>query len=280
MTPRHDNPDRTTDSQIINRHLRLVPPLPRSTPERHHHESSPRVSREQLIHDYLPLAHRLARRFYGRGQHRDDLHQVALLGLVKAADGFDSTLPTPFPAYAVPSILGELRRYFRDYGWTVRVPRRLQELQSDISTTSEHLTQTLRATPAPGQIAKSLGVGQAEVADGILAAAAYRASSLDAPVGSGNFTLADSLTVSDRNFHQVECRLILAQLVPKLPATQRKILGLRFFHQLTQAEIAHELGLTQMQVCRLLARTLRSLRDQMGVSATDSSAARRGNAAS
>ncbi|MGL5830350.1 MAG: sigma-70 family RNA polymerase sigma factor [Angustibacter sp.] len=260
-------------------HLSLVPDYVEPAAAQPDQPADPEA-RERLILDYLPLAHRLARRFYGRGEHQDDLNQVALLALVRAADGFDPCRSTPFPAYAIPSILGELRRYFRDYGWAIRVPRRLQELQAGIASTTDALTHSLGATPEPTQVAKSLGVACEDVRAGLLAATAYRATSLDAPSGTSTSTLGDSLAVREQSFDGVEARHVLAQVMPQLSAEERHILGLRFFHQLTQAEIARELGLTQMQVCRQLTRTLHSLRSLVEDSVSTLTVVQQGNEAS
>jgi RNA polymerase sigma-B factor len=219
--------------------------------------------RERVISELIPFAHQLARRFRNRGEPLDDLQQVAVLGLIKAVDGFESRAGNSFAAYAVPTVLGELRRHFRDKGWMIRVPRSLQERRADIMATTQALTQELGRTPTTGDLAGALGLQPAEVDQGLDAASAYSATSLERPVGESGLTVGDCLPCEERGLDLVETRLVLRDLLAELPCRQRRILGLRFFNQLTQSEIAAELGISQMHVSRLLRQSLDSLRCEL-----------------
>ena len=222
--------------------------------------------RARLIELYIPLAEYLARRFRNRGEQLDDLVQVANLGLIKSVDGFDPTRGAAFTSYAIPMIVGELKRHFRDKGWDVRVPRRLQELRLEIGKVSGDLAQNLGRSPTVADLAARLGVSEEEVIEGLDCGQAYRALSLDAPVGDGDGGangLGDLLGDDDPDIRNVENREALRPLLAKLPAREQKIIAMRFHGNLTQSQIAAELGISQMHVSRLLAGALRSLRAQL-----------------
>lgn len=218
--------------------------------------------REELITGHLPLANHIARKFARRGQPVEDLEQVARLGLVNAVDRFDPLRGKPFLAFAVPTIMGEVRRYFRDTGWSLAVPRRLKELHLRITSESEYLRQRLGRSPTPSELAKTLGLSLDEVYEGIEAANAYQLFSIDQPVAGADprSTVSDTLGDNDAALAMVDNLASLGPLIGKLPARERLILALRFSGDLTQSQIADRVGLSQMHVSRLLARTLAQLR--------------------
>jgi RNA polymerase sigma-B factor len=233
----------------------LLDDLPADSPDR------PRV-RERLIELYLPLAEYLARRFRNRGEPIDDLVQVANLGLIKSVDGYDASRGAAFTSYAIPMIVGELKRHFRDKGWDVRVPRRLQELRLEITKAGAELAQRLGRSPTVADIAAHLGVHEEDVIEGLDSGHAYRALSLQAPV-QGEETgseLGDLLGEVDADMQCVEDREALRPLVAKLPVREQKIIAMRFFGNMTQSQIAVELGISQMHVSRLLSHALGVLR--------------------
>ena len=218
--------------------------------------------RAELIEAHIGLAEYLARRFNNRGEPLDDLVQVASTGLIKAVDRFEPERGLEFSTYATHTIVGELKRHFRDKGWAVRVPRRMQELHLRLSSLVSTLNQDLGRSPTIPEIAAAAGVSEEEVLEAMEAGQAYRFTSLDAPVpgeDSGG-SLATSLGEDDVNMVDVEHRVALSPLLAKLPARQQKIIHLRFFEGLTQSEIATRLGISQMHVSRLLARSLAQLR--------------------
>jgi RNA polymerase sigma-B factor len=221
--------------------------------------------RARLIELYIPLAEYLARRFRNRGEQFDDLVQVANLGLIKSVDGYDASRGAAFTSYAIPMIVGELKRHFRDKGWDVRVPRRLQELRLEITKISGDLAQDLGRSPTVADLAARLDVSEEEIIEGLDCGQAYRAMSLDAPVGNdgdaGQTGLGDLLGGVDPDMETVEHRESLRPLLAKLPAREQKIIAMRFFGNLTQSQIAAELGISQMHVSRLLAQALRILRE-------------------
>ncbi len=224
-------------------------------------------TRDQAIRDVLVTAHMglaeyLARRFTNRGEPLDDLMQVASLGLLKAVDRFDPERGLEFSTYATPTIVGELKRHFRDKGWAVRVPRRVQELHLRLGAVVSQLTQDLGRSPTIPEIAQSATVSEEEVVEAIEAGQAYRFTSLDAS-GSGEdeSSLADQLGNEDQGLIDSEHRVALSPLIARCPPRERMILHLRFFEGLTQSEIANRLGISQMHVSRLLARSLAQLRE-------------------
>ena len=221
--------------------------------------------RDQLVEMHLPLVEYLARRFSGRGEPLDDLVQVATIGLIKSVDRFDLEREVEFSTYATPTIVGEIKRHFRDKGWAIRVPRRLQELKLSLTRATAELSQKLGRAPTVAELAKHLGLSEEEILEGLESANAYSAISLDAPDGGGDDSpaVADSLGMIDDALEGVEDRETLKPLLEALPPREKKILMLRFFGGLTQSQIAAELGISQMHVSRLLARTLTQLRKGM-----------------
>jgi RNA polymerase sigma-B factor len=223
--------------------------------------------REEIMRRCLPLADHIARRFTGRGETYDDLHQIASLGLVLAVDRYDATRGANFLAFAVPTIMGEVRRHFRDHTWAVRVPRRLKETQLALGPTIERLSQELGRTPTALDIAVAMNLDLNEVTQALLAGNAYRTDSLDASVeqndNSGTVAKsADTLGDEDPSYELTENALTIAPLLRDLPARDQRVLHMRFFENRTQAQIAAELNVSQMQISRILSRTLALLRDR------------------
>ncbi|MDT3441139.1 MULTISPECIES: RNA polymerase sigma factor SigF [unclassified Pseudofrankia] len=218
--------------------------------------------RDQLVRMHLPLVEYLARRFRNRGEPLDDLVQVATIGLIKSVDRFDPERGVEFSTYATPTIVGEIKRHFRDKGWAIRVPRRLQELKLSLTKATSELSQSLGRSPTVAEIAAHLEMSEEEVLEGLESANAYSAVSLDAPDSGDDESpaVADTLGVQDESLEGVEYRESLKPLLEKLPPREKRILLLRFFGNMTQSQIATELGISQMHVSRLLARTLAQLR--------------------
>jgi RNA polymerase sigma-B factor len=248
----HSVPDRARARELFER----LTTLPAGSPERE------RI-RGQLVELHLPLVEYLARRFRNRGEWLDDLTQVATIGLIKSIDRFDLERGVEFSTYATPTIVGEIKRHFRDKGWAVRVPRRLQELKLSLTKAIGELAQREGRAPTVSELAAHLQMSEEEVLEGLESANAYSTVSLDAP-DSGDEdapAVADSLGIVDEALEGVEYRESLKPLLERLPPREKKILLLRFFGNLTQSQIAAELGISQMHVSRLLARTLTQLRD-------------------
>ena len=216
----------------------------------------------QLIESNLEVASSMAQRFGNRGIDRDDLEQVALLGLIKAAQRFDATAGHDFLSFAVPTIRGELRRHFRDCGWTIRPPRRIQELQARIARAQEELEQLLHRSPRPSEIAQHLDADVDTVVEALAADGYFRPTSLDAPIAE-NTSIAEMLGAEDVAVRVVEAKLVLEPLIAGLPARERRIVHLRFYEERTQQQIADEFGITQAQVSRILMRTLARLRSSL-----------------
>jgi RNA polymerase sigma-B factor len=220
--------------------------------------------RDEVIAAWLPMARRLARRYAGRGEAMDDLVQAATVGLIKSVDRFDESLGVDFPGYAVPTIVGELKRHFRDRTWSVRVPRRLQEMGMAISQATNVLSQSLGRSPTVADVAGFLGVGEEEVLEGLESVRAYRATSLSSPVGpTGEVELGDSLGVEDVGFARTDLHLSLGPAMRQLTERERLIVTLRFYGNQTQTQIAARVGVSQMHVSRLLAGALVKLRHQL-----------------
>jgi RNA polymerase sigma-B factor len=221
--------------------------------------------RERLVSQHIGLVEFLARRFRNRGEPVEDLIQVGTIGLLKAIDRFDLEREVEFSTYATPTIVGELKRHFRDKGWAVRVPRRLQELHLELTKTVGNLAHDLGRSPTVEEIAKAAGISEEEVLEGLEIAQAYNFTSLDAPIDSedGTTSFADQLGGEDEQLENLEYRASLAPEMAKLPERERKIVYLRFFKGLTQSEIAAKLGISQMHVSRLLTRTLAQLREAL-----------------
>jgi RNA polymerase sigma-B factor len=223
------------------------------------------VARDELVTMHLPLVNFLARRFRDRGEPLEDLIQVGTIGLINAVDRFDGDRGFEFSSFATPTIIGEIKRHFRDKGWAIRVPRRAQELRMLLGQATAELSQSTGRSPTVRELAAHLKISEDEVIDGIEAAAAYSTSSIDAPVGNGEdaSTIADFIGDVDPDLANVEDREALRPLLAALPARERQILGMRFFQGMTQGQIADELGISQMHVSRLLAKSLTALRDGM-----------------
>jgi RNA polymerase sigma-B factor len=221
-----------------------------------------REIRDQRVHSHLGLAHQLARRFSNRGETHDDLVQVASLALVRAAERFDPDRGVMFSTFAAASIIGELKRHFRDRGWAVRAPRRLQEMVLEIGSATDRLGQELGRAPTVPELAKEISASEADVLEALEAGQSYRTASLDARDREGQ-TMAESLGSEDSGFVGVENHSALAKAMGTLSPRDREIVQLRFVHGLTQSEIAARLGVSQMQISRLLAANLRRLRSNI-----------------
>ncbi|WP_308469926.1 SigB/SigF/SigG family RNA polymerase sigma factor [Kineococcus rubinsiae] len=228
--------------------------LPEGSPDR-------RALRDELVHRHLPLAEHLAARFLGRGEPHDDLVQVATIGLLKAVDRFDPERGVPFGAYAVPTMLGEIKRHFRDRGWAMRVPRRWQEAGRSLADAREALTHELGRAPTVAELAARTGREADEVVEVLESANAYTTLPLD--TGSPTSPVASLGSLDDRLLN-VENREALRPLLVSLAPRERRILALRFVRGMSQAQIAAEVGISQMHVSRLLARTLAELREALG----------------
>jgi RNA polymerase sigma-B factor len=222
--------------------------------------------RERAIEAWLPLAHHLAHRYSGRGEPTDDLIQTAAIGLIKAVDKFDPCRGVDFAGYAIPTIIGELKRHFRDRTWDIRVPRRLQELRLSISEANSALLQSLGRSPTVADIAAHLNLTEEEVLEGLEGARAYNAVSLSTPTGDGERAteLGDMLGAEDGEYELAELRVALGPALASLDEREQRILTLRFYGNLTQSQIAEQIGVSQMHVSRLLARALTKLRGQLG----------------
>ncbi|WP_210651621.1 SigB/SigF/SigG family RNA polymerase sigma factor [Nocardioides sp. SYSU D00065] len=218
---------------------------------------------EDLITAHLAAARSMAARYRNRGIELDDLEQVALLGLTKAAHRFDPDIGHDFMSYAAPTIRGEIRRHFRDAGWTIRPPRRVQELQARITTASDDLALTLGRSPRPSEVAAHLGAELTDVVEALAADGCFTPTSLDATVGEDTTSLGDFLGEHDREFQRAEAQVVLHPLVRRLSPRDRRIVHLRFYEDRTQQEIAQAVGLTQAQVSRLLTRILAELRAEL-----------------
>ncbi len=221
--------------------------------------------RDQLIEAHIGLAEYLARRFANRGEPLDDLVQVASLGLVKAVERFDPSRGLEFTTFATPTIVGELKRHFRDKGWAVRVPRRVQELHLRVTRVIDDLSLELGRPPTYPEVAVRAGVSEDEVVEAVDAGSAYRSASLDAGRNDDDDSpgLLGQLGAPDAELDRAERRASLSPLLAKLPEREQSMLYLRFYEGLTQSEIAKRLGISQMHVSRLLARSLGQLRNRL-----------------
>jgi len=223
------------------------------------------AARDELVRLHLPLVEHCARRFRNRGEPFEDLVQVATIGLLKSIDRFDLERAVEFSTYATPTIIGEIKRYFRDTGWAIRVPRRLQELRMQIGAATAELTQTLGRSPTPRELAGAIGCSVEEIVEGIESSNAYATLSLDAIDESdeGGGSILDAIGVMDENLEHIEIRESLKPLLEALEPREKTILLLRFFKNRTQTQIAEEIGVSQMHVSRLLTRTLDQLRTSL-----------------
>jgi RNA polymerase sigma-B factor len=222
--------------------------------------------RDKIVERCLPLADHIARRFEGRGEPHDDLVQVARVGLVNAVVRFDVKAGSDFVSFAVPTIMGEVRRHFRDNSWSVKVPRRLKELHLRLGTATADLAQRLGRAPTASELASELGMDRDEVVEGLVAGSSYNTLSIDS-AGTGDDddirAIADTLGDVDAGLDQIENREALRPLLEALPERERMVLVLRFFESMTQTQIAERVGISQMHVSRLLAKSLARLRDQL-----------------
>ncbi len=230
-------------------------------------EDTPRrqAVRDELVTMHLPLARHLARRFNNRGEPLEDLVQVATVGLINSVDRFDPERGVEFLSYAVPTIVGEIKRHFRDHGWAVRVPRRLKELHLSLNSAVAELSQRNGRAPTASELSEYLGISREDVLEGLQAANAYRSSSLEDPVRGNDSlpSLANTLGDEDKALEGVEFRESLQPLLKQVAPRERRILILRFFGNMTQSQIAEQLGISQMHVSRLLAQTLAQLREKL-----------------
>ncbi len=224
--------------------------------------------REAVIERCLPLADHIARRFRNRGEPTEDLVQVARVGLVNAVNRFNVDNGAEFLSFAVPTMMGEVRRHFRDHGWSVKVPRRLKELNSELKRSRDELSHQLRRAPTASELAAKMGIDREELVQAQIAASAYSTLSADTPVGADDEAAGRSITDTvgdlDHNLDKVLDVETVRPLVAALPERERTILLLRFFENMTQTQIAERLGISQMHVSRLLAKSLASLRRQAG----------------
>jgi RNA polymerase sigma-B factor len=217
---------------------------------------------DELIDQNVPVAHDVARRYHGRGIAADDLDQVACVGLVKAVRGYDPAKATDFLGYAVPTIRGEIRRHFRDHGWVVRPPRSIQELQPRVTQARNELWQRLGRDPRTDEVADELDADPVAVREAMGAHGCFAPSSLDAQPDDG-VPAADRLATGEPGYTRVDARVALRPLLRDLSERERRILRLRFYEGRTQAEIGHEIGVTQMQVSRLLSGLFDRLRGEL-----------------
>lgn len=221
-----------------------------------------RTAREELVERYLPLARKLSRRYGGAREPFEDLLQVASLGLVKAVDRFDTSRGTAFSSFAVPTIMGELKRYFRDQGWAVHVPRGAQERAVKVEDAQNKLSARTGHAPTVGEIAEYLEMSLEDVLDALETSRAHHAASLDAPSDDGDAesaTVVDTIGHRDPRLQDIETRLTVGAAAGQLTERERTVLGLRFVHDMTQTEIAERVGVSQMQISRILRRSIARL---------------------
>ena len=228
-------------------------------------EAQRATARDDLVHLHLSLVEHCARRFRNRGEPFEDLVQVGTIGLIKAVDRFETDRGVEFSTYATPTVIGEIKRHFRDKGWAIRVPRRLQELRMQIGSATGELTQKLGRSPTPRELAEVIGCTVEEIMEGIESSHAYATLSLDASDDSDDAppAMLARLGVVDANIEHVEVRESIKPLLEGLGEREKRILLLRFFKNMTQSQIAEEIGVSQMHVSRLLTRTLAQLRTSL-----------------
>lgn len=238
---------------------------------REYRETGRRALRNRLIETHRGLGLAIAADYSGRGVEDDDLRQIALLGILKAVERFDPERGIPFSSFASRTVNGEIKRWFRDRTWTVRPPRSAQERHLEVRKVTERLSQELGRAPTVAELGADIGATEDEVLEALEASAAYRGASLDAPRGTtpeGDArTLGDSLGGGESGFGRTEARVLVGELLERLPEREAMILRLRFFEELTQSEIAEQVGISQMHVSRLLRKTLLQLRERLGESA-------------
>lgn len=225
--------------------------------------------RDSLVMQHHWIAARAARRFSERGEPYDDLLQVGALGLLKAVERFDPAVGTSFLAFAMPTVVGEIRRHFRDHTWSLRVPRRAKDLKGAVTATVNDLSQELGRSPRVDEIAERMRIDPEAVLETLEAAAAYRTSSLDLPVGEQQSALQSALSSPDGDLATMVDRTAIAQLLAQLPQRERKIIYLRFFEHMSQSEIAQRVGTSQVHVGRLLHASLAKLRAHINLEELD-----------
>jgi RNA polymerase sigma-B factor len=234
---------------------------------RRYHEKGDLAARKQLIERYMSLVRSLARRYSYRGEQLEDLVQIGAIGLIKAIDRFDVNRGVELTTYATPNIIGEIKRHFRDRGWSVRVPRGLQELNIQLSRQMEQLTVQLGRSPTIAELAKAAGVSEEEVLEALESGRAYSSLSLSAGSSGhdddGELDPLESLGTEEHQYEVSEDRAVLAPGFRVLDERERKILHLRFFEGLTQSQIAQQVGISQMHVSRLIRRSLEKIRDEI-----------------
>ena len=240
---------------------------------RRYHEQGDLAAREQLIEQYMSLVRSLARRYSYRGEQLEDLVQIGAIGLIKAIDRFDVNRGVELTTYATPNIIGEIKRHFRDKGWSVRVPRGLQELNVQISKLMESLTVQLGRSPTIPELAKAAGVTDEEVLEALESGRAYSSLSLSAGSGGqdddGELDPLESLGTEEHQYEVSEDRAVLEPGFRVLDERERTILHLRFFEGLTQSQIAQQVGISQMHVSRLIRRSLEKIRDEINAEGVD-----------
>ena len=234
---------------------------------RRYHEQGDLAARKQLIEQYMSLVRSLARRYSYRGEQLEDLVQIGAIGLIKAIDRFDVNRGVELTTYATPNIIGEIKRHFRDRGWSVRVPRGLQELNIQLSRLIEELTVQLGRSPTIAELAKSAEVSEEEVLEALESGRAYSSLSLSAGSAGhdedGELDPLESLGTEEHQYEVSEDRAVLAPGFRVLDERERKILHLRFFEGLTQSQIAQQVGISQMHVSRLIRRSLEKIREEI-----------------
>lgn len=254
-SPRWSDRDRQREAEL----LALIAELAEDDPRRV-------AARDEVVTMHLPLASFLARRFRDRGESLDDLTQVATVGLIKAVDRFEPDRGVQFSTFATPTMVGEIKRHFRDKGWAIRVPRRLQELRLSISRATAELSQSTGRSPTVAELAAHLDVTEEDILEGMESAQAYATLSLDAASADGTeegATLVETLGEDDPGLGEVEARQTLDPLLAGLPPRERSIIHMRFYENMTQSQIAERVGVSQMHVSRLLAKSLAQMRTEL-----------------
>jgi RNA polymerase sigma-B factor len=232
---------------------------------RRYHELGDPTAREALVARHLALVRALARRYAGRGEPLDDIEQVGAIGLLKAIDRYDLSRTVALTTYATPTIVGEIKRYFRDKGWAIRIPRGLQELNSKMGTTLERLGSALGRSPSIAELAEELGTTPEEVLEALEAGSAYSPMSLSSTAsGDSDLDPLEAIGHEDEGFERSEQRATLEPALETLPERERDILRMRFDHGLTQTQIAEQIGISQMHVSRLIRKALAQMRSEIG----------------
>ena len=235
-----------------------------------YHRDGDEQAREQVLVELMPLVRALATRYAGRGEALEDLVQVGSIGLIKAVDRFDIDRGVDISSYAVPTIVGEIRRHFRDKAWAMHVPRRLKELSVRLSRVLDQLTNELGRSPTIAELAKAVDVEEEDVIDALDSTNAYSTRSLQAPFeDGGDDYLADKLGTDDAGFAEVEDGAFVAAGLDALDERERRIVELRFFEEMTQSQIAAEIGISQMHVSRLLRHALATMRGRISEVSND-----------